>query len=122
MPLAVAPPTRPPADDRLDRALTHALDRALERPRLDRRVETATGTTRWGSRQTIAHSPRSGVYLRLPGERGDLLAMMDGTRTLAELVAAGLDAGVDPAAVGGWSRSCAGPGSSTGRRSIPGPR
>jgi putative peptide zinc metalloprotease protein len=78
----------------LESGLSRALDPAQERPKLDPAAELEPFTTRWGQRYAIAHSPRSGAYLRLDGEAGDLAARMDGSRTVAELI-------VDDVASGG---------------------
>jgi putative peptide zinc metalloprotease protein len=72
---------------RLDEGLDRALDRAEDRPQLRADTEIGAFTTRWGERYAIAHNPRSGAYLRLNGDEGDLAARLDGSRTLGELLA-----------------------------------
>jgi putative peptide zinc metalloprotease protein len=80
-------------DGRLPSALARALDPALSRPHLRPDVEVARFTTRWGERYAVAHSPASDAYLRFEGDECDVIAGCDGTRTVGELVVAGLSKG-----------------------------
>ncbi len=72
---------------RLGEGLDRALDPSRERPKLRTDTEIGAATTRWGERYAIAHNPRSGAYLRLTGDEGELALRLDGGRTLGEILA-----------------------------------
>lgn len=84
--------------DLLSTGLESALDPGAQRPRLRDDAELAAFTTRWGERYAIAHSRKTGAYLRLTGDEGDLAAQLDGVRSVGELVvdAVGGSDGLDP--------------------------
>lgn len=67
-------------------ALDQALDIGLVRPRLADGVEVVRFHTRWGSGYTMVKNPRGPSYFRFSAEDGEVLDMLDGSRTVRELV------------------------------------
>ena len=61
-------------------------DVAEFRPKLAADVEVKTFHVRWGNDYTIVANPRDLVHLRLEPGESELLTLMDGTRTVAEIV------------------------------------
>ncbi len=68
-------------------ALTQAVNLAELRPRLAGDIEVKTFPTRWGQEYAMVGNPRDLVHFRMGLEELELLRMMDGTRTLKEIVA-----------------------------------
>ena len=73
-------------------ALEARLDPVRERPSLAPDIETNEFVTARGERYSIVLNPRDLVYYRLEAEEAALLPLMDGTRTVADLVVAHLQA------------------------------
>jgi putative peptide zinc metalloprotease protein len=66
--------------------LEHAISPIEDRPRLVRNVEAAHHTTRTGVPYVVIHNPAARSYLKLDPREHDLLARMDGSRTVKALV------------------------------------
>jgi hypothetical protein len=71
--------------------LRAATDPTRLHPRLAPDVEVAMFDTRWGSSYAMVRNPRDNIYFRLDGDEGRLAASLDGTRTIAEIAAVGLE-------------------------------
>ena len=69
------------------RALARRVDPAASRPRLAPDVEIKGFTLRWGGRYAMIANPRDQVLYRLEPEDVELVRLMDGTRTVGEIVA-----------------------------------
>ncbi|HXF71692.1 MAG TPA: cyclic nucleotide-binding domain-containing protein [Actinomycetota bacterium] len=82
--LASRPPS-PGAPDVLG-AVAAALDPGRFRPRLAPDVELKEFELRWGGRYAMLGNPRDQIYYRLDPEDVELLRLMDGTRTVSEIV------------------------------------
>jgi CRP-like cAMP-binding protein len=67
-------------------ALGDALDLGSLRPKLAEGVEVVRFSTRWGSGYTMVKNPRGPAYFRFSAEDGDVLELLDGTRSVRELV------------------------------------
>ena len=71
-------------------AAGRAIDVGLSRPRLAEGVEHVHFTTRWGAGYTMAKAPARGggppTYLRFDEHEGALLDLLDGSRTVREIV------------------------------------
>jgi putative peptide zinc metalloprotease protein len=68
--------------------LAQALAPTEERPQVVAGIEAAHHVTRSGRRYVVVHNPMAESYLRLDPREFDLLALMDGTRTVKSLVVA----------------------------------
>lgn len=66
--------------------LGHALEPIEERPRVVRDIEASHQTTRHDTPYVVIRNPAANTYLRLDPKEFDLLSLMDGTRTIKELV------------------------------------
>src|SRR4051795_12048668 len=67
-------------------ALDGALDLGSLRPKLAEGVEVVRFETRWGTGYTMVKNPRGPAYFRFSAEDGEIIDMLDGTRTVRELV------------------------------------
>src|SRR5213080_5489562 len=67
-------------------ALDNALDLGGLRPKLAEGVEVVRFETRWGTGYTMVKNPRGPAYFRFSAEDGEIIDMLDGTRTVRELV------------------------------------
>jgi putative peptide zinc metalloprotease protein len=67
-------------------ALDHAVDLGASRPKLAADVEIARFRTRWGSGYTMVKNPRGPSYFRFTDEDGGILELLDGTRTVREII------------------------------------
>jgi len=67
-------------------ALVRALSAVEERPRLASGLESAQYTTRVGRPYVVVHNPRAETYVRLEPREFELLELMDGTRSVKQLV------------------------------------
>jgi putative peptide zinc metalloprotease protein len=81
--LAVAPPA-----ETFDpwNALAERTDAAEFRPELAPDIEVRTFHLRWGNDYTMVANPRDLMHLRLTPSEAELLPLMDGTRTVKEIV------------------------------------
>ncbi len=68
-------------------ALDQRLDVAGRRPEVAADIEVARFPLRDGGADVVAHNPRDRVYYRLSEQEADLVPLMDGTRTVGDLVA-----------------------------------
>jgi putative peptide zinc metalloprotease protein len=80
------PASAPPETPDLWDALAERVDVSEQRPRLADDVEIKTFHLRWGNDYTIIANPRDLVHLRLEPGEADLLPLMDGTRSVKEIV------------------------------------
>jgi CRP-like cAMP-binding protein len=69
-------------------SLARALSPVEERPRVATNLETAAYTTRAGAPYVVVHRPDAHAYARLDPREYELLELMDGTRSVKELVIA----------------------------------
>src|SRR5919199_4829126 len=69
-------------------SLARALSPVEERPRVAPNLEAAAYTTRAGAGYVVLHRPDAHTYARLDPREYDLLELMDGTRSVKELVIA----------------------------------
>jgi putative peptide zinc metalloprotease protein len=69
-------------------ALARALSPVEDRPRVAPELESATYTTRRGAPYVVVHNPAARTYARLDPREFELLPLMDGRRTVKELVIA----------------------------------
>jgi CRP-like cAMP-binding protein/Zn-dependent protease len=67
-------------------ALANRVDAAQLRPQLAPDVEVKRFHLRWGNDYAMAANPRDLLHYRLEPEEADLLPLMDGTRTVKEIV------------------------------------
>jgi putative peptide zinc metalloprotease protein len=67
-------------------ALDGALDLGSLQPKLADGVEVVRFETRWGTGYTMVKNPRGPAYFRFSAEDGEIIDMLDGTRTVRELV------------------------------------
>ncbi len=67
-------------------ALARALSPIEYRPKIVANLEAAHFTTRSGQPYVVVNSPAAGTYLKLDPDEFELLALMDGTRTVKALV------------------------------------
>src|SRR3954453_18372639 len=67
-------------------ALDGALDLGSLRPKLPEGVEVLRFETHWGTGSTLVKRPRGRAYFRFSAEDGEIIDMLDGTRTVRELV------------------------------------
>lgn len=81
-----ARPSQAPAS--LWEALERALSPTEERPRVVQPLEAAPQTTRGGLPYVVVRNPLANTYLKLDPREYDLLPLMDGSRTIKELVIA----------------------------------
>jgi putative peptide zinc metalloprotease protein len=83
----------PPPAETLDLwdALAERIDVATFRPELAPDIEVKTFHLRWGNDYTIIANPRDLVHLRLEPGEADLIPLMDGSRTVGEIVVERLD-------------------------------
>lgn len=68
-------------------ALEQRLDATERRPQVASDVEVARFPLRDGAVDVVAHNPRGRVYYRLTEQEADLVPLMDGTRSVGDLVA-----------------------------------
>jgi CRP-like cAMP-binding protein/Zn-dependent protease len=80
------PPAPPNERARLWDDLAERVDVAEFRPELAPDVEIKTFLLRWGNDYTIIANPRDLIHLRLETGESDLLPLMDGTRSVKEIV------------------------------------
>jgi putative peptide zinc metalloprotease protein len=66
--------------------LGHSLSLSEERPQVVTGVESAHQTTRAGVPYVVIRNPAANTYLKLDPREFDLMRLMDGTRTIHELV------------------------------------
>lgn len=83
--IASASPPRPDAVDVWER-LSVRVDPAAWRPRLAPDVEVKTFRLRWGNDYTVIANPRALVHYRLEPWEADLLPLMDGEHSVAEIL------------------------------------
>jgi CRP-like cAMP-binding protein len=69
-------------------AIGRSLSPVEERPRAPDGLESATYRTRSGAEYVVVHNPATRTYARLDPREFDLLALMDGRRSVKELVIA----------------------------------
>src|SRR5438132_391316 len=69
-------------------ALARALSPVEERPRVESGLESAAYTSRSGSEYIVVHNPTRRTYARLEPREFELLPLMDGRRSVKELVIA----------------------------------
>ena len=69
-------------------SLARALSPVEERPRVASNLEAAAYTTRAGAGYVVVHRPDAHAYARLNPREYGLLELMDGTRSVKELVIA----------------------------------
>ena len=69
-------------------AIGRALSPVEERPRVPDGLESASYKTRSGAEYVVVHNPATRTYARLDPREFDLLALMDGSRSVKELVIA----------------------------------
>jgi CRP-like cAMP-binding protein/Zn-dependent protease len=86
--LEASPPAETPD---LWAALAQRVDITAFRPELAPDIEVKTFHLRWGNDYTIIANPRDLVHLRLEPGEAELLPLMDGTRTVGEIVVERLD-------------------------------
>jgi putative peptide zinc metalloprotease protein len=85
------PPSPPAETPDLWGALAERVDVAEMRPQLAADIEVKTFHLRWGNDYTIIANPRDLVHLRLEPGEAELLPLMDGSRTVKEIVVARLE-------------------------------
>ncbi len=69
-------------------ALARALSPVEDRPRIAPELESAAYRTRGGAEYVVVHNPAARAYARLDPREFELLDLMDGTRSIKELVIA----------------------------------
>lgn len=77
---------RPPDAADVWEAVATRIDPARSRPRLAPDVEIKEFALRWGGRYAMIGNPRDQVFYRLDPEDVEVLRLMDGTRTVREIV------------------------------------
>jgi len=75
----------PPHGDVWER-LSEVVDPARYRPKLAPDIETKVEKLRWGNDYAVIANPRDLIHLKLSPKDLELLALMDGTRTVKEIV------------------------------------
>ena len=68
------------------RRLSELVDPALYRPKLAEDIETVVQKLRWGNDYAVIANPRDQIHIQLAPPDLELLALMDGTRTVKEIV------------------------------------
>jgi hypothetical protein len=68
--------------------LARALSPVEDRPRVASDLESAAYTTRSGAEYVVVHNPCTRTYARLDPREFELIALMDGSRSVKELVIA----------------------------------
>jgi CRP-like cAMP-binding protein/Zn-dependent protease len=86
-----------PADTQRDVSdrLVHQVDPARFRPKIADGVEVRIFRLRWGNDYAMIADPGALIHYRLEVREAELLALMDGTRTVAEIVVDRLEASGD---------------------------
>jgi putative peptide zinc metalloprotease protein len=67
-------------------ALDARLDVGQLKPKLAEGLEVVRFTTRWGAGYTMVKNPRGPSYFRFTAEDGEILELLDGTRTVRQVV------------------------------------
>ena len=83
---AIAEPTETDPDSGVWASLRSRLDPGAWRPKLAADIEVRDFTSRWGRTHTMIANPRDLIHYRLESAEAEIVKLLDGRRTLKELV------------------------------------